>query len=537
MSDRHQFEYHPDADQISAFVERALPAHEREQMLDHLAVCPECRAVVALSLPSVEEPAKPLPAPARKPWWSGWAVAWPAAAALAAIALFVVYYHHPATAPNAPAPTQMASANPPALPPSQGASPAPSSVPALHGSQPHPAVSSRAGSASGAGFAAKQNHGMAVSSQSIAGLAMEGRNVAPPAVMALASPAPSPGTTGQNAPTGTGSAGGVGGSVGGGFAAPPSAVAEARLQKAAPVAPPAIASAPPATAAGVMAPQASSGETVAVTSAAPMPTVSFDAANIAIAENELQIAQPRHPLPSGLPILSMATQADRIVAIDTRNAVFLSMDGGKHWKAVPVQWPGRAVKAGLVLYSAGSSAGYSRDKTASMAALTAGNSVSAGSSSGALAVQSRALKELPGPSLAGTVTDATGAVIAGASVSVTDNAAHAVRTVKTDGAGRYVVDGLAPGTYQVEAQATGFNRQVLAAVAVAESRPTVQDLSLTIGSASESVMVETESNQVSVSKKTKAKSVAASQAPPVFEITTENGARWTSTDGLTWKPI
>ena len=53
MNVRAQFEYHPDADQIGAFVEQALPEHEREQMLDHLAVCAECRAIVALSLPEV----------------------------------------------------------------------------------------------------------------------------------------------------------------------------------------------------------------------------------------------------------------------------------------------------------------------------------------------------------------------------------------------------------------------------------------------------------------------------------------------------
>ena len=37
MSEALQFGQHPDADQISAFVEQALPAHEREQMLGHMA--------------------------------------------------------------------------------------------------------------------------------------------------------------------------------------------------------------------------------------------------------------------------------------------------------------------------------------------------------------------------------------------------------------------------------------------------------------------------------------------------------------------
>ena len=54
MNERAQFEYHPDADQIGAFVEQALPEHERVQMLDHLAVCAECRAIVVLSLPEIQ---------------------------------------------------------------------------------------------------------------------------------------------------------------------------------------------------------------------------------------------------------------------------------------------------------------------------------------------------------------------------------------------------------------------------------------------------------------------------------------------------
>jgi hypothetical protein len=539
MSDRLQFEYHPDADQISAFVEHALPAHEREQMLDHLAVCPECRAVVALSLPSVEEPAKPLPASARKPWWRGWMIAWPAAAAIAALALIVIYIHHAGIAPKAPALTEIAGANPPARPAPQGPSPTLSAAPALRGAQPQPARSSREASASGAGGPAEQNHGIVVSSQNIAGPAIKGRNAAPMSKMAQAPPTPSPGNSGQSVASGTGYSGGLGAGVGGGIAKAPSAVADARLQKAVPVEPAAAAvrSAPAPTSTAAMAPPGQSSETVVVTSAAPIATVSSDVGNIAIAEDEAQITQLEHPLPSRLPILSMATQERRIVAIDTRNAVFLSKDGGKHWKAIPVQWPGRAVKADLVVFPVGSPTGYGRDKTTGTAALTAGNSASAGSANGALVVQGRALKELSGSSLSGTVTDPTGAVIPGAAISVTDSAAHTVSTVKTDGDGRYVVDGLAPGAYRVEAQAPGFNKQVLAAVAVTASRPTVQNLSLAVGAATESVMVETESTTIPVSKKTKTKSVAATQASPVFAITTDNGERWTSTDGVTWKQM
>src|ERR1700733_15174615 len=93
MSEPLQTGFHPDADQICAFVEHALPVHEREQMLDHLAVCTECRAVVALSMPPVEEPVQAPAASRLKPWWLGWRLAWPAGVAVAALAFSVFYIH------------------------------------------------------------------------------------------------------------------------------------------------------------------------------------------------------------------------------------------------------------------------------------------------------------------------------------------------------------------------------------------------------------------------------------------------------------
>jgi len=534
MSDRLQFEFHPDADQISAFVEHALPAHERERVLDHLAVCPECRAVVAFSLPTVEEPGKSMPTPARKPWWAQWMVAWPAVAALAATMLLVMYFHKSANTPNASEPPQTASVNPPSPPISQVQSAMPSAAPAPRGPGAQLAGNSRAVSATGAAVAANQRNEMVVSSQSVAALPMAGRNITPSVAMAVPSPVASPASAGQQPATGAGAAGSLGAGVVGSNPNAPSADAEAGRQQPVSVAAAAIASAPSASSAAAMASPASTTETVVVTNAAPMPTVSADLSNVAIAETEVGGALLKHALPSHQPVLSMATQANRIVAIDTRNAVFLSKDGGKHWTAVPVQWPGRAVKADLVVYSAGNAARYQRDKAASLAALPAGNAMSVGDSGGALAAQGQSLKEQPGSSLSGTVTDPSGAVIPKTSVSVTEAAAQTVRTVKTDGSGRYHVDGLAPGTYKVEAQAPGFKGQVLAAVTITAAQPAVQNISLEVGAASQTVTVEAASSEIAEPAKKVAKPAAASPTLPVFEITTDRGEHWTSTNGATW---
>ena len=115
MSELLQSGQHPDADQLSAFIEHALPAHEQEQTLAHLAVCPHCRSVVALSLPAVEEMPKPHLEPVRRPWLSGWNLVWPAAAALAALVLVGIYIRKGAILPgDVMRPTQTAASQPPA---------------------------------------------------------------------------------------------------------------------------------------------------------------------------------------------------------------------------------------------------------------------------------------------------------------------------------------------------------------------------------------------------------------------------------------
>jgi hypothetical protein len=49
---------HPDADELNAFMENALPAGERERTLAHLATCGACRMVVALASGAEEEPVR-----------------------------------------------------------------------------------------------------------------------------------------------------------------------------------------------------------------------------------------------------------------------------------------------------------------------------------------------------------------------------------------------------------------------------------------------------------------------------------------------
>jgi hypothetical protein len=60
--------------------------------------------------------------------------------------------------------------------------------------------------------------------------------------------------------------------------------------------------------------------------------------------------------------------------------------------------------------------------------------------------------------ITGTVTDSSNAVVAGASVQVTNVATSQVRQVETNDTGNYTVPFLAPGVYQVRVEKPGLIR-------------------------------------------------------------------------------
>src|SRR5262249_17793946 len=75
-------------------------------------------------------------------------------------------------------------------------------------------------------------------------------------------------------------------------------------------------------------------------------------------------------------------------------------------------------------------------------------------------------------SLAGTVTDSTGAVVAGASVTVASSATGISRSGTTSGEGNYRFDSLPPGVYTVKATKAGFVTATAPAVELEVSNTT-----------------------------------------------------------------
>jgi outer membrane receptor protein involved in Fe transport len=67
-----------------------------------------------------------------------------------------------------------------------------------------------------------------------------------------------------------------------------------------------------------------------------------------------------------------------------------------------------------------------------------------------------AMAQVEAGTISGTVHDSTGAVIAGASVTVKNAATSAERTVQTGQSGEYNLPGLSPGSYEITVSITGF---------------------------------------------------------------------------------
>ncbi|MGO9541689.1 MAG: carboxypeptidase regulatory-like domain-containing protein [Terriglobales bacterium] len=94
-----------------------------------------------------------------------------------------------------------------------------------------------------------------------------------------------------------------------------------------------------------------------------------------------------------------------------------------------------------------------------------------------------------GASIEGTVTDKTGAVVAGANVVVTDQSTNVSHSTVSDAAGFYRVNELPPSTYRIEVQAGHFKKSSQSDVLVSAERPTPVNVTLDTGSASETVTV------------------------------------------------
>ena len=90
----------------------------------------------------------------------------------------------------------------------------------------------------------------------------------------------------------------------------------------------------------------------------------------------------------------------------------------------------------------------------------------------------------------GTVTDTSGAVVAGASVDVTNVATGVNNHTVTSSTGDYTMPYLSPGTYKVTVEAQGFQRSVTAGIALVVAQQARVNAVLKPGQVSQSVEVQ-----------------------------------------------
>ena len=98
--------------------------------------------------------------------------------------------------------------------------------------------------------------------------------------------------------------------------------------------------------------------------------------------------------------------------------------------------------------------------------------------------------QVSGARITGTVTDSTGAIIVGAQVTIKNTADGFTRELVTNRSGFYSTPNLSPGLYTVAASAKGFKSEVRTGLTLTVSADIEVNLTLAVGSASQSVQVQ-----------------------------------------------
>jgi len=115
-------------------------------------------------------------------------------------------------------------------------------------------------------------------------------------------------------------------------------------------------------------------------------------------------------------------------------------------------------------------------------------------------------------SIQGTITDSTGAAVAGAQVKVLSPATGLSRTVTANDRGEYVASELPLGTYSVTVEKQGFRTTTLTQIPVSVGSPTRADAKLGAGTVQEVVEVNAEVPLVETSSNTTGGTIEANEA-------------------------
>jgi hypothetical protein len=98
--------------------------------------------------------------------------------------------------------------------------------------------------------------------------------------------------------------------------------------------------------------------------------------------------------------------------------------------------------------------------------------------------------------ISGIVADPTGAVLPGAAVSLVSTENGITRSFTTDNAGRYIFSQLPPSAYALTVKAKGFKAYAQTGILLNASQAATQNVTLTVGAETQSVMVTANASQL-----------------------------------------
>src|SRR5438477_1403554 len=128
-----------------------------------------------------------------------------------------------------------------------------------------------------------------------------------------------------------------------------------------------------------------------------------------------------------------------------------------------------------------------------------------------LALVTQSFGQSTNATVSGTVSDPSGAVLPGVSLTATNNATGVVSTVISNEAGAYNVTSLLPGTYTVSAELPGFQKSTYTGVALGNREQVRLNFTLKVATQAQSVEVTIEADTLLATSSSSVGEVLAQQ--------------------------
>src|SRR5579862_8156542 len=102
------------------------------------------------------------------------------------------------------------------------------------------------------------------------------------------------------------------------------------------------------------------------------------------------------------------------------------------------------------------------------------------------------LSQVEQATILGTVTDNTGSVVAGATVTVRNSGTDERRVSKTDERGNYLAQALNIGSYEVSVEHAGFRKETISGITLVVGQTARIDVKLEVGAVTQELTVKSE---------------------------------------------